>query len=163
MVSLWGSKNGEERPDGEETNGEHSRQESRHSTGRDPDERTRLLPPRNDGFLDPDDPAVSPSQRDPSLHLLMIVQTGITLQSLECQSPPLPLRSIPRHQLSMVGPPLSVHLRQPSDDAFPWLWLLRLLIHHTHHRKSPRRNSLFLHTVQTNGVRQLDRGGLLID
>ena len=63
MVSLWGSKNDEERPEGEdaETNGEDSRPPPRHSGGREPDERTRLLPPRNDGFLDPDDPAVRTS------------------------------------------------------------------------------------------------------
>ena len=56
MVSLWGSKNGEEQPEGEE--GEETRGSSRPSGGPEPDERTRLLPPRNDGYLDPDDPAV---------------------------------------------------------------------------------------------------------
>jgi pimeloyl-ACP methyl ester carboxylesterase len=61
MVSLWGSKNGEERSEGDEaeTSGDDSRQQPRQSGGREPDERTRLLPPRHDGFLDPDDPAVS--------------------------------------------------------------------------------------------------------
>ena len=66
MVSLWGSKNGgENHTDGDgaaSTDGEDSRQPSRgadHRGAHDPDERTRLLPPRNDGFLDPDDPAVS--------------------------------------------------------------------------------------------------------
>lgn len=63
MVSLWGSKNGEEE---EHENGdtqqesEGSRPNTRQPDRRDPDERTRLLPPRRDGFLDPDDPAVSP-------------------------------------------------------------------------------------------------------
>ncbi|KAL9101066.1 MAG: hypothetical protein Q9163_003640 [Psora crenata] len=59
MVSLWGSKNGEDRPEGgaEERSREQSRREA---GGREPDERSRLLPPRNDGYLDPDDPAVSP-------------------------------------------------------------------------------------------------------
>ena len=61
MVSLWGSKSGEEHAEGE--GGEHDGEESRHSTrqsgGPEPHERTRLLPPRNDGYLDPDDPAVS--------------------------------------------------------------------------------------------------------
>ncbi len=57
MVSLWGSKNGEERAEGEEAE-QHTEEPPRHSGGPDPDERTRLLPPRNDGFLDPDDPAV---------------------------------------------------------------------------------------------------------
>lgn len=65
MVSLWGSKNGaEDHPDDDgeatPTEGEESRQTPRHSGGRNPDERTRLLPPpRNEGFLSPDDPAVS--------------------------------------------------------------------------------------------------------
>ena len=64
MVSLWGSKNGDEHNEGDETeqDGGDSRQPPRHSGGPDPDERTRLLPPRNDGFLDPDDPAVSSVQ-----------------------------------------------------------------------------------------------------
>lgn len=58
MVSLWGSKNGDEQQhDGD---GDHddqgSRQQPRQS--READERTRLLP-RNEGYLDPDDPAVS--------------------------------------------------------------------------------------------------------
>lgn len=62
MVSLWGSKKDEE--DETPQNGDHDEAEgSRPTSGRqpdrrDPDERTRLLPPRNDGYLDPDDPAV---------------------------------------------------------------------------------------------------------
>ena len=60
MVSLWGTKNGEERNegDGSEHDGGEDRHQPHHSGGREPDERTRLLPPRNDGYLDPDDPAV---------------------------------------------------------------------------------------------------------
>lgn len=67
MVSLWGSKNdGENNVDGDgtaSTDGDNSRQPSHAGDrrgGHDADERTRLLPPRNDGYLDPDDPAVSP-------------------------------------------------------------------------------------------------------
>lgn len=62
MVSLWGSKNGDEQTneaDNTNDNDEHSQQHPRQS--RDADERTRLLPPRNEGYLDPDDPAVSVS------------------------------------------------------------------------------------------------------
>lgn len=68
MVSLWGSKkdkNGQS-PD----NGNDSPSDDRPRSSQDhqePDERTRLLPrqppphqPRHDGYLDPDDPAVSP-------------------------------------------------------------------------------------------------------
>ena len=64
MVSLWGSKNNEndDGDDGTPTDGEGSRPQSRNPPAerrsRDPDERTRLIPPRHDGFLDPDDPAV---------------------------------------------------------------------------------------------------------
>ena len=57
MVSLWGSKNGEERAEGDD--GGDDRRHTRHSGGPEPDERTRLLSHRNDGFLDPSDPAVS--------------------------------------------------------------------------------------------------------
>lgn len=71
MVSLWGSKDQSSRPedstnparaDGADT--EQSQQQptrSRRSEERHTDERTRLLPPRQDGFLEPDDPAVSKS------------------------------------------------------------------------------------------------------
>ena len=67
MVSLWGSKkDGEgeregEREDGDApaTDGEAGTHDNpRHSDGHDADERTRLLPPRREGYLDPDDPAV---------------------------------------------------------------------------------------------------------
>lgn len=60
MVSLWGSKNGEEQQQG--ADGGHDEDDNRHLSrqSREADERTRLLPPqRNDGYLDPDDPAVS--------------------------------------------------------------------------------------------------------
>ncbi|KAI4160647.1 MAG: hypothetical protein LQ342_005580 [Letrouitia transgressa] len=59
MVSLWGSKKAGEPQENDDTpSGEHSRQPSH--LDREPDERTRLLQPRNDGYLDPDDPAVTP-------------------------------------------------------------------------------------------------------
>ena len=65
MVSLWGSKNNENDDGGDEapaTDGEGSRPHSRNPPAerrsRDADERTRLLPPRGEGYLDPDDPAV---------------------------------------------------------------------------------------------------------
>ena len=69
MVSLWGSKNGESNKNDEEhedeQNGEGSRPTSRQPGGRsshEADERTNLLPPGRGGFLDPDDPAVSPAK-----------------------------------------------------------------------------------------------------
>lgn len=64
MVSLWGSKNDgeEERDVGDAlvTDGEEGTQvNARHSDSHDADERTRLLPRRHEGYLSPDDPAVS--------------------------------------------------------------------------------------------------------
>ena len=65
MVSLWGSKKGDEHENDEE--GEQpsndERPTGRQSTTSEPDERTRLLPPRNDGYLDPGDPAVRSARR----------------------------------------------------------------------------------------------------
>jgi hypothetical protein len=59
MVSIWGSKNrDEEEDDGNRTNG-HDGSSSRGGQ-HEPDERTRLLQPETrEGFLSPDDPAVS--------------------------------------------------------------------------------------------------------
>ena len=69
MVSLWGSKNDDEgRPDdrseGDDgdttpTNPSDSQHPPRRVGGEEPNERTRLIPPRREGFLSPDDPAVS--------------------------------------------------------------------------------------------------------
>lgn len=60
MVSLWGSKNDDQQDADEPENGRTS-----HDTdGQEPTESTRLIqqrppPPHADGYLDPDDPAVS--------------------------------------------------------------------------------------------------------
>ena len=64
MVSLWGSKkdgdDGDDRPQSAaEGDASRSSPPPRQSV-EEPDERTRLLPPRG-GFLSPDDPAVSES------------------------------------------------------------------------------------------------------
>lgn len=73
MVSLWGSKNG---GDDQPRSGDATPPDaegSRHSSQRqqDPDERTRLLPPpRRDGYLDPDDPAVCLSTSTMLVHQL---------------------------------------------------------------------------------------------
>jgi hypothetical protein len=59
MVSLWGSKKGDDL-DGNEAGASDNHGHDR----REPDENTRLLqsrppPPHSDGYLDPDDPAVN--------------------------------------------------------------------------------------------------------
>lgn len=61
MVSLWGSKPDDEQDQNEERPTSSSRRDRdtpRHSE--DADERSRLLPPPREGYLSPDDPAVSP-------------------------------------------------------------------------------------------------------
>ena len=57
MSGLFFGKNN----DSEEQNGDTSNmaRDSEDSRRREPTERDRLLPPRSDGYLDPDDPAVS--------------------------------------------------------------------------------------------------------
>lgn len=135
MVSLWGSKNGEERSEAEGETGDEAsedRQPSRRSGGPDPDERTRLLPPRNDGFLDPDDPAV----RTVCCFVMtyVLISPGIALQPMECSSSSLPVCSLPCHQFSLVGLALGFDIRQSAYDAFTWIWLLRFLLHDSHNR-----------------------------
>lgn len=68
MVSLWGQNRSHDQDDDDSPTLRHGEDNGvRGNSAREPgeaDERTRLLPrrraPRQDGFLDPDDPAVSP-------------------------------------------------------------------------------------------------------
>ena len=57
--------NGTQKNNSSEHNDEHedmARDSEDDSRRREPSERDRLLPPRSDGYLDPDDPAVSYNQ-----------------------------------------------------------------------------------------------------
>ena len=133
MVSLWGSKNGEDQNEGDgraSSDGDNSRQASRHGDGgaRQPDERTRLLPPRNDGYLHPDDPAVSTSiaPTPPIAFPVDTCPTGVALQPMVCESLALHLRSLPHYHLPVVGAVTRFHLRQPANDALTRFGLLRL-------------------------------------
>ncbi len=61
MVSLWGSKK-DENPEADGQNGGQNGESSDPASQPRPseaDERTRLLPPPREGYLSPDDPAVS--------------------------------------------------------------------------------------------------------
>ncbi|KAI9802431.1 MAG: hypothetical protein M1825_002815 [Sarcosagium campestre] len=61
MVTLWGGKDGDDSSKPHSGDDTSQRGESASRPTHEPDERTRLLPPRgHDGFLDPDDPAVTP-------------------------------------------------------------------------------------------------------
>jgi hypothetical protein len=90
MVSLWGSKNNdEEQLDDGSTTPRGSTEDTRRPPSRrsyerrerEADERTRLLPaqprpPHSDGYLDPDDPAVS--------HLFLLYRLGAVLTARRC-------------------------------------------------------------------------------
>jgi hypothetical protein len=58
---MSGLFNGKKNDGSSEQDGETARmpRDSEDSRRREPTERDRLLPPRSDGYLDPDDPAVS--------------------------------------------------------------------------------------------------------
>lgn len=58
MASLWGSKNADEDERPSTRDGESSSQAPPARSSHEADERTRLLPPSQDGYLSPDDPAV---------------------------------------------------------------------------------------------------------
>ena len=156
MVSLWGSKNGEDQNEGEDRasiEGDNSRQPSRHGDGgrgRNPDERTRLLPPRNDGYLDPDDPAVS-TQTLASRHQANDSCPGLAIQPLDRQSSTLHLRPLPCHQLPLVGAPAGLHIRQPAHDALPRVRLLRLLLYHAHSGEPAHCHTILHRTIQAHG------------
>jgi len=63
MVSLWGSKTDDEPENAPRHNGDSSHSHTHSRPSGEADERTRLLvhnpPPVQDGYLSPDDPAVS--------------------------------------------------------------------------------------------------------
>lgn len=60
MVSLWGKQDDDDERDNTPHNGESSNDRVGRGHADDADERTRLLPPPgHDGYLSPDDPAVS--------------------------------------------------------------------------------------------------------
>ncbi|CAG8972904.1 hypothetical protein HYALB_00001324 [Hymenoscyphus albidus] len=61
MVSLWGNKDGEENGNNATTPQNGASSSSHQPRNSEPDERTQLLPPsHHEGFLSPDDPAVTP-------------------------------------------------------------------------------------------------------
>ena len=68
MVSLWGSRKNNQQGEGEDNMDHDEESQQAESQTREPaqrryqDERTPLLPPAREGYLSPDDPAVSPSQ-----------------------------------------------------------------------------------------------------
>lgn len=158
MVSLWGSKNngnGDDQPrsrDVSPADGEGSRDGSQRY--RDPDERSRLLPPpRRDGYLDPDDPAVCLS------YLSYIPETvrkadhlnlGLALQPMERTSSPLLDAILPHHHFHLVDYPTRIHLRVATVLELSGFWLLQLRIHYPHRGEPPHHYPILLDSIQSN-------------
>ena len=158
MVSLWGSKNGEERHDEDEDPRASSSGSDRQPRQSEANERTRLLPPQQhgDGYLSPDDPAVSYSKTaTPSNCTVWLkVDQGVPVQSLECPSSEIFRSPLPHDHLLVVGSTACVHFRKPTRDALSRLRLLRLLIHNPHHWKHRRRSPLLCCTIDSYGCPQ---------
>lgn len=91
MVSLWGSKKDSDHDSApgsvHSRNGESNEHVASHQTPPQPrysheaDERTHLLPPSHDGFLSPDDPAVSSSLRPIQSTPSSLLARGLTIIS----------------------------------------------------------------------------------
>ena len=71
------------------------------------------------------------------------------------------MRPLHHHHLPMVGTAPSLDIRQPANDALPWLWLLRLLVHDSDSWQPSRRYTLLLYTFQSHGMGQPGRGNVL--
>lgn len=134
--------------DGASRSSRRSHQPSRRSE--EPTERTRLLdrprpPPNSDGYLDPDDPAVCSPVFIQSVYLTI---PGIAIQPLDGSRYALPDHPLPRHHLLVVGTIAGIHLRLPSWPTHPRIRFLRLCLHMSNPRQSPRRNHLLRYPCQ---------------
>ena len=140
MASLWGSKKDDdpEHSSARPHNGEHSAEHAEPRAS-EANERTRLLqrPPPSQGYLSPDDPAVSSSSKFRySLHSgrystcsalddsVLTILTGIPVQPLERTVLALLHRTIRHLNLPLVGPAVGLHIHQSTWNALPWLRLL---------------------------------------
>lgn len=140
MVSLWGSKKDDD-PEDTSARPQNGGESSEHAEPRvsEADERTRLLPPPSQGYLSPDDPAVSspPWRMIQFLPLLLnecqriglSMWTGISVQPLERTILALLHSPLHLHNFPLVGLAVGICLHQPTWNALSRLWLLRFLIH----------------------------------
>ena len=79
---------------------------------------------------------------------------------MECQGFTLPLCFIPSHQLPVVDAAARLHFRQPTDDAFSWVWILRLLVHNPYDWKSAHWPSFLRNPFESYRDWKLDLGGI---
>ena len=94
----------------------------------EPTERTRLLdrprpPPNADGYLDPDDPAVSVARLQKG-EIKMLIKIGIAIQPLDGACYALPNRALPGPHLLVVGTPAGFHLRLSAWSSYSRIGLL---------------------------------------
>ncbi len=159
MVSLWGSKNngnGDDQPrsrDVSPADGEGSRDGTQRY--RDPDERSRLLPPppRRDGYLDPDDPAVClsyPSYMVDTVRKADHLNLGLALQPMERTSAPLLDAILPHHHLHLVVDLTRIYLCISTVHGLSGFWLLQLRIHYPYCSEPSHHRHVLLDSVQSD-------------
>lgn len=136
-MALWGNKNDDD-PDRPVSQNGDSSSHVVQPRASEADERTRLLPPPSQGYLSPDDPAVSSSSsaflwllNRPSEEMLTLLP-GIALQSMERSIFALLYGPLRNHNLPMVGAVTGIHFCQSTRNALSWIRFLRLLIHDPH-------------------------------
>lgn len=146
MGSLWGSKNNDEEERPLSRDAEPSfRQEA--APPHEADERTRLLQQNRDGYLSPDDPAVS-------IHSFLCkvegfsTCAGLAVQSLECPISQIFHRPLLGYILPLVGTTSSLNLRQPARNALAWIRILRFLLHQFDSWKSSDCPVVLLHAIK---------------
>ena len=116
-MTLWGSKkNYEEGRDGEEarpSSSTDSNQPARHSEA---NERTRLLPHQyREGYLDPDDPAVSVIPT--GIHVAELTGPGHTVQSFQSSSTEILRSPFLNDHFPMVGSAVRIDFCQSAPNA----------------------------------------------
>ena len=110
-MALWGSKN-DQQDNGDAAPSNEG--DSRQSHEQEPTERTRLLqqrppPPHNDGYLDPDDPAVGLNYR--IVTLPTDEKPGLPVQPVDCPLPSIFHRFVPGHHVPLVGLVAGIDIR----------------------------------------------------
>ncbi|KFY90535.1 hypothetical protein V500_05152 [Pseudogymnoascus sp. VKM F-4518 (FW-2643)] len=131
MVSLWNTRPGGERPESPPTQNDDD-EATPCIVVEQPDEHTRLLPQPStrdgrEGFLSPDDPAVS-----------------IAIQPLERVVHAILLYFITVYHLPLVGTPPRQYLRESARLALSRLRLLRLILYESIPWKPDRRPPILL-------------------
>ena len=131
-MPFWGRRKDHEptEPSRTQNEDEHGHPEQRFE---EPTERSRLLPEdSHEGFLSPDDPAVSPTNTEKHARgkLSLTREPGIALQSMERARGARRVSRRIGNELHMVDIPACLYIRQSTDDPSARVGLLCLFIYH---------------------------------